>query len=178
MSGRTSGQLYFEDQFGSFIETGKFQEIEKIVASGTGNLQFFGFDSPGAGTDVTGTAHDDLFFSLGADDTMRGGDGDDRFSAIGGHDTIVSGSGDADQFFFSPDYFYLKGEVDITGFNGVGTVDGDQLRFQTTPGDDATLKVSTKGGTTIFDMTTAAGTSTHVTVDVTGLVEGVDYFFA
>jgi Ca2+-binding RTX toxin-like protein len=178
MSGRTSGQLYFEDQFGSYIETGKFQEIEKIVASGTGNLQFFGFDSPGAGTDVTGTALDDLFFSFGADDTMRGGDGDDRFSAIGGHDTIVSGSGDADQFFFSPDYFYLKSEVDITGFNGAGTVDGDQLRFQTTPGDDATFKVSTKGGMTIFDMTTTAGTSTHVTVDVTGLVEGVDYFFA
>jgi hypothetical protein len=109
---------------------------------------------------------------------MRGGDGDDRFSATGGHDTIVSGSGDADQFFFSPDYFYLKSEVDITGFNGVGTVDGDQLRFQTTPGDEATLKVSTKGDTTIFDMTTTAGTSTHVTVDVTGLVEGVDYFFA
>ena len=122
MSGRTSGQLYFEDQFGSYIETGKFQEIEKIVASGTGNLQFFGFNSPGAGTDVTGTAHDDLFFSFGADDTMRGGAGNDRFSAIGGHDTIVSGSGDADQFFFSPDYFYLKSAVDITGFNGAGTV--------------------------------------------------------
>jgi Ca2+-binding RTX toxin-like protein len=178
MSGRTSGQLYFEDRFGSFIEAGKFQEIEKFVASGNGNLQFFGFDSPGAGTDVTGTAHDDLFFSLGADDTMRGGAGDDRFSAIGGHDTIVSDPGDADQFLFSPDYFYLKSEVDITGFNGAGTVDGDQLRFQTNPGDDATLKVSIKGTTTIFDMTTPAGTSTHVTVDVVGLVEGVDYFFA
>ena len=40
------------------------------------------------------------------------------------------------------------------------------------------LKVSIKGGMTIFDMTTTAGASTHVTVDVVGLVEGVDYFFA
>ena len=46
------------------------------------------------------------------------------------------------------------------------------------PGDDATLKVSTEGGKTIFDMTTPVGTNTHVTVDVVGLVEGVDYFFA
>ena len=35
-----------------------------------------------------------------------------------------------------------------------------------------------KGGKTIFDLITPFGTSTHVTVDVVGLVEGVDYFFA
>lgn len=40
MSGRTSGQLFFEDKFGAYIETGKFQEIEKVVAGGTGNLKF------------------------------------------------------------------------------------------------------------------------------------------
>jgi Ca2+-binding RTX toxin-like protein len=178
MSGRTSGQLFFEDKFGSYIETGKFQEIEKVVAGGTGNLQFYGYDSPGAGIDVTGTAGNDLFYSFGADDTMRGGAGDDRFFAIGGHDTIVSGSGDADQFYFSPDYFYLTGTVDITGFNGAGTVDGDQLIFTASPGDEATLDVSTAGGKTIFDMTTKAGASTHVTVDLVGLEEGIDYFFA
>ena len=78
------------------------------------------------------------------------------------------------------------GEVQGQGYVGqalgaadmLATVYGDQLRFQTTPGDEATLKVSTKGGTTIFDMTTKAGASTHVTVDLVGLEEGVDYFFA
>ena len=109
MTGRTSGQLYFEDDFGSFIEVGKFQEIEKLTATGKGGLEFYGFDALGAGIDVTGTAGDDFFFSFGADDMMRGGDGNDRFIAIGGHDTIVSGSNDADQFIFSAKYFYLWG---------------------------------------------------------------------
>ena len=39
MTGRTSGQLYFEDDFGSFIEVGKFQEIEKLTASRKGRTR-------------------------------------------------------------------------------------------------------------------------------------------
>ena len=107
---------------------------------------------------------------------MHGGVGNDRFTAIGGHDTIVSGSDDADRFTFITDYFYLVGQTEITGFNGAGTVEGDQIHFMTNPGDQAKLNVSTQGGKTIFDLTTPFGTSTHVTVDAVGLAEGVDYF--
>ena len=39
------------------------------------------------------------------------------------------------------------------------------------------LNVSTENGKTVFDLTTPFGTNTHVTVDVVGMVEGVDYFF-
>ncbi len=143
MTGRTSGQLYFEDDFGSFIEVGKFQEIEKLTATGKGGLEFYGYDALGTGIDVTGTAGDDFFSSFGADDIMRGGAGNDHFTAIGGHDTIISDSNDADQFTFSADYFYLVGQTDITGFNGAGTVEGDQLHFVNNPGDQAMLNVST-----------------------------------
>jgi Ca2+-binding RTX toxin-like protein len=178
MTSWTNGQLFFEDDFNSFVEVGKFQEVEKLTATGMGGLEFYGYDALGAGTDVTGTAADDLFFSYGADDTMRGGAGNDQFVAIGGHDTIVSDSNDADRFTFSTDYFYLADQTDITGFNGAGTVEGDQLHFVQKPGDQAVLNVSTDGGKTVFDLTTPAGTSTHVTVDAVGLVEGVDYFFS
>ena len=178
MTGRNSGQLYFEDDFGSFIEVGKFQEIEKLTATGKGGLEFYGFDALGTGTDVNGTAGADFFSSFGADDIMRGGGGNDIFTAIGGHDTIISGSNDADQFTFSPNSFYLVGQTDITGFNGAGTVEGDQLHFVSNPGDQAVLNVSTNNGKTIFDLSTPFGTNTRVTVDVVGLVEGVDYFFA
>jgi Ca2+-binding RTX toxin-like protein len=178
MTGRTSGQLYFEDQSFSYINVGKFQDVEKLTVAGKGGLEFNGYDTLGTGTDVTGTAGNDFFSSFGADDIMRGGAGNDQFTAIGGHDTIISESNDADHFTFSADYFYLLGETDITGFNGVGTVEGDQLHFVNKPGDQAVLNVATEGGKTIFDLTTPFGTNTHVTVDAVGLVEGVDYFFA
>jgi Ca2+-binding RTX toxin-like protein len=178
MTGRNSGQLYFEDEFESFIDVGRFQEIEKLTATGKGGLQFSGYDTLGPGIDVTGTAEDDIFSSFAADDTMRGGAGNDRFTAVGGHDTIISDSNDADQFIFSADYFYLVGTTDITGFNGAGTVYGDQLHFMNNPGDQAVLNISTKGGKTIFNLTTPFGTNTQVTVDAVGLEEGADYFFA
>ena len=60
------------------------------------------------------------------------------------------------------------GQTDITGFNGAGTVEGDQIHFMNNPGDQAKLDVSTQGGKTIFDLTTPFGTSTHVTVDAVG----------
>jgi len=178
MTGRTSAQLYFEDSFGSYIETGSFQDIEKITATGKGGLQFYGYDALGAGTDITGTASADTFVSYGANDTMRGGDGNDRFYAAGGHDTIISETDDADHFYFSPNSTYLTGQTDITGFNGAGTVDGDQLHFQTSASDNATLKITIDGDSTVFDLSTPAGSNTHVTVDAVGLVEGVDYFFS
>ena len=56
MTGPASGRLYFEDDFGSYIEVGKFQEVEKLTATGKGGLEFYGYDVQGTGTNVTGTA--------------------------------------------------------------------------------------------------------------------------
>ena len=94
---------------------------------------------------MTGTAATIYFSSYGADDTIRGGAGNDRFTAIGGHDIIVSNSNDADQFTFITDYFYHVGQTDITGFNGAGTVEGDQIHFLLIPVIKAKLDVSTQG---------------------------------
>ena len=42
------------------IDVGKFQDVEKLTVTGKGGLEFYGYDAPGAGTDVTGTAADDF----------------------------------------------------------------------------------------------------------------------
>ena len=38
MTGQASGQLHFEDQYDSFIDVGKFQDVEKLTVTGKGGL--------------------------------------------------------------------------------------------------------------------------------------------
>ncbi|GEO41552.1 hypothetical protein SAE02_57000 [Skermanella aerolata] len=180
MSGRNAGDIYFynptPNKYQS-IDVGHFQEVEKLTVTGAGKLEFSGTYSVGKGIDITGTANNDVFRSYGASDTMRGGGGNDDFYVTGGRDTVVSGTGDSDRI-----YFDATAPVDaiITGFNGAGAYGGDRIYFDDSWGGSIKSTVTEVGGKTEFEIESNGYYNfgvTTVTVDKTGLEEGVDYFF-
>jgi Ca2+-binding RTX toxin-like protein len=171
--------IWFEDPDGDMIDVGGFSGIEKITVTGRGPLEFYGSYNGRAGINITGTAGADKFYSDNANDTMRGGRGDDNFylSGIRSADTILSDKNDGDSFYF--DIHGGSGAV-ITGFNGAGSFGGDRLFFDDMQyGGPLSAEVAEWDGKTHFTVQSAEGKygPSVVTVDQTGLVEGVDYFF-
>lgn len=180
MSGRTSGDIYFynptPDKY-EVIDVGHFQEVEKLTVTGAGKLDFNGAYSSGKGIDITGTAKNDVFRSYSSNDTMRGAAGNDDFYVTGGRDTVVSGAGDSDRI-----YFDATAPVDavITGFNGAGAYGGDRIYFDDGWAGAIKSTVTEADGKTEFEIESTGYYNfgaTTVTVDKTGLEEGVDYFF-
>lgn len=155
----------------SFMGTGT--GIEKIVVAGTGGMVFSGaYESDSAATrkDITGTASSDTFYSYVAADTMRGGAGNDTFYFGGGADKVFSDTNDADTFFFDS---YQAGKATVTGFNGAGFQGGDRVFLDSYLFTNPATQVKEVNGTTVF----TANADISLTVDKTGLVEGVDWFF-
>jgi len=175
MDGRSSGDIWFinptpNKYLSEYV--GQFKDMEKVTVTSAGQLTFSGYYGVGKGMDVTGTVNNDTFYSYGASDTFRGGGGNDDFHLKGGKDTVYSEKNDADRFYFDATYAV---EATINGFNGAGGQGGDRLYFDENYGRDIDATITVKGGKTIFELE-ADGTSI-VTVDKTGLEEGVDYFF-
>jgi len=177
MSGNIGGIYFSNPTTYETIYVGQFQDMEKVTVTGSGGLAFTGNYYSGKGIDITGTAGNDIFTSYAADDTMRGGAGNDVFSDTGGTNVIVSQSDDADQFFIGS-YYTNASSTTITGFNGVGTFDGDILYLDSGSEGTDTLTTYEKDGKTFFTVDSTSYGDVSVVVDKTGLVEGVDYYFA
>jgi hypothetical protein len=173
-----SGDIYFNNpETSKNYDIGHFQNIEKIIVTGAGKLDFYGSYYSGKGIDITGTKGNDAFYSYGANDTLRGGGGNDDFHITGGTDTIFSEKQDSDRF-----YFEATSPVDatITGFNGAGAYGGDRIYFDNGYASGINTDVNEVNGKTEFTITTTGyyeNYVTTVTVDQVGLEEGVDYFF-
>ena len=178
MNGYTTGEIFFWDPV-NFEQSraGSIQDVEKITVTGAGRLEFYGSFLEGFGTDITGTAGDDVFVTNISSNIMRGGAGNDEFHSFVVGDAIVSNTNDADRFYF---HASIKSEATITGFNGAGVYGGDRIYFDDDNGNGFVKDVQEIGDKTVFHIETVepyedAGAT--VTVDKIGLVEGVDYFF-
>jgi Ca2+-binding RTX toxin-like protein len=175
-----AGSISFQEPEGASYDAGQFSGMEKITVTAHGRLEFYGSYGYSGGIDVTGTTGDDLFHSDTASDTMRSGGGDDTFflSGYGGTDTIISGTSDNDTFYFD---VFGGADVKLTGFNGAGSKLGDRLFFEDVSyGKNLITSIVETSGKTQFTIQADGGEygPTKVTVDKTGLAEGIDYFFA
>lgn len=173
-----------DNNFANDFDVGTITTAERIEVFGSGRLIyapsfFHSFD-----IDVVGTSKDDIFYAGTGDETLIGKGGDDAFH-ISGDDTIISEKNDADIFYLSSSTFIeiVPGDSTVAGFNGAGTKSGDRIIIETPDGDpsDYRLDVSEVRGKTIFSLTTPEDpnfeNTNTLTVDATGLVKGVDWFF-
>jgi Ca2+-binding RTX toxin-like protein len=165
------GLIRFDtNDYSTSIDVGSFKGVEKLVVNGNGGLTFDSWNAKSP-IEVTGTEVADTFYSGPGNDTFIGRGGNDTFYVGGGTDTIISGSNDADIFYFGG---WGVGTTTVTGFNNPGVHAGDKIYVNEYYLSNSKTQVVESGGKTTF--TTDYGEKLVITT--TGLVEGVDWFFA
>ena len=150
------------------IETRGEQEIDYTVLA----TRHDDFLVGGSGRQVLfGRNGDDVIGGGDGDDELYGGAGKDWISGGAGVDWMVGGSGDDVFSDYLPD---MLGET-ISRFEGAGRAGGDTLELQL-PATPDRIKVTEGAGFTTFDFLDD-DTDAVLTVDASGLVLGLDYFF-
>lgn len=161
------GYLNFSND-DDLVAVGRFSGIEtlNLYAKAGGGADYIAPTYGSGPTTVNGTIGNDYFYDGFGVNTLNGGAGNDTIDWLGGNDTLIGGTG-ADTFNFTSKEV---GNVKIKGFEGAGVKGGDMIHL----GYDMTgAKVTTGTDYTKFDM----GDGMTLTVDVVGLVKGVDYDF-
>ncbi|WP_158045335.1 calcium-binding protein [Skermanella pratensis] len=149
------------------IETRGEEQIDYTVLA-TSHDDFL---AAGAGDQVLyGKGGDDMISGGDGNDELYGGAGNDLISGGAGLDWMVGGSGDDVFSDYLPDMF---GET-IIGFEGAGEAGGDTLELLL-PAPRDRIKITEGADFTTFDFLDD-DTDAVLTVGVTGLLLGEDYF--
>ena len=158
--------------YGRNIERFEFRSEGPVLFEGTGNI--LGFSEPDNGIEIVGSGNDDWLRGTYGNDIIEGREGNDRLSGDQGDDLLISGLDDEDLIFSS----VSNSDDFVIGFNGAGSAGGDILVFQEMSPDE--LDVTEQGGQTLFEYDFVTQFNERIegsiTVDATGLVDGVDYF--